>query len=76
MSAEQLALFEPCGSELVALVRSKVAAAEALHRQADVMALRAFLSAARACDRSSKAANEAAQVFESALQFEELAGLV
>lgn len=72
---DQLTMFEPVGPELLALVRVKVASSEALRRQSDLLALRGFLAAMRAADRASSQAQEQAEIFETALQFEELAGL-
>lgn len=73
---DQLALFEPAGVELGQLVARAVRESEREHLAADHLLLCGYPGAALVHDRAFIFARDKAVIFETALQFERLAGLV
>lgn len=74
-ACDQLTMFEPAGAELAILAKDALAMSAALERQAGHLADRQFTFAARSFEHQSVDWFEKAQVFETAYQFEQLAGL-
>lgn len=76
MSAgEQLAMFEPTGSDLVEMAARHGASAEKFVRLADNCAMLGRMAAAGAYSLLSELSEDSANTCELALQFEQLAGL-
>jgi len=75
MSAQQLTMFEPTGSELATLARSHADQAHALQLKADALTLRGFTASSRIFANLCHLSDSQAIVCEMALQFEQLAGL-
>jgi hypothetical protein len=75
MTGEQISMFEPTGEELASLASTALIKAFLLAKRADNLADRGLLFAGRGFVDQSRRELDRAATFETAYQFEKLAGL-
>lgn len=74
-AAAQLQMFEPEGGKLAELVAQHTKNAQFEEKRSELLQLSGYTSAALMCSRAANECYELAAVCETALQFEQLAGL-